>query len=192
MPGPEREGDTPSDPLFRQQQASRPGQSRAPRHTGEGEGGANQASGEPQSEESGGVPARDPSAQKKIDELRREHERLLNTPLGKMLSQMDPPERSKGIFDCAMPKIVLSPYDIQRIYGYEITKEKAIEEGQPWVERLKTFDRQELERRIKAIETYKRESFPKVREKFRTQQQAELLDYEIEAIREELRQRERE
>ena len=116
-------------------------------------------------------------------------ERLLNTPLGQILSQMGPSEQSKGIFDCAIPKIALSPYDIQRKYDYEITKEQAIEEGQPWVERLKTFDRAELERRLKAIETYKQESFPKLRPRYRTPQQAELLDYEMEAIRAELRQR---
>ena len=95
----------------------------------------------------------------------------------------------RGAFKCALPKIIFSPFDIPRKYDHEITKEQAIEEGQPWVENLKTLDRQQLEYKLESMERFKREVFPRVREKWRTQQQTELLEYQMDAVREQLRLR---
>lgn len=91
--------------------------------------------------------------------------------------------------DCILFKSTFSPFDIQRKYEHVITKEQALEEGQVWVESLKTKDRQELRKMLESLERFKRERFSRLRDKYQTPQQTELLEYEIEAIREQLRQR---
>jgi hypothetical protein len=96
----------------------------------------------------------------------------------------------RGVFKCALPKIIFSPFEIQRKYDHVITKEQAIEEGQAWVENLKTLDEQSLEKKLQALERFKQNTFPRIREAYRTPQQAELLEHQIEIVREQLRQRE--
>ena len=89
-------------------------------------------------------------------------------------------------FRCVVPKLIFSPLDIPRLYDHEISTEEAIKQGQPWVEKVRTLDSQELERRLGAMERSKRES-PRL---LKRDQYIELLEYQIEVIREQLRQRE--
>jgi vacuolar-type H+-ATPase subunit I/STV1 len=95
----------------------------------------------------------------------------------------------RSTFDCILSKSTFSPFDIQREYEHVITKEQALEEGRAWVDSLETKDRQELEKMLESVERFKRTRFSRLRDRYQTPQQAELLEYEIEAIREQLRQR---
>jgi hypothetical protein len=91
--------------------------------------------------------------------------------------------------DCILPKIIFSPFDIGgMLRDGTITEEQAQELKQEWLENLKTLNRQELEDQLEGLERFKREDFPREPKKWQTQQ-AELLEYELEAIREQLRQR---
>lgn len=96
----------------------------------------------------------------------------------------------RATFDCILPKIKFSPFDIGgMLRDGTVSEEQAQELKQEWLENLKTLDRQKLEEQLKGLERFKREDFSRESKKWPTQQQAELLEYELEAIREQLRQR---
>jgi hypothetical protein len=96
----------------------------------------------------------------------------------------------RATFDCILPKIIFSPFDIGgMLRDGSVTQEQAQELKQEWLENLKTLDRQKLEEQLKGLERFKREDFPRESKKWPTQQQAELLEYELEAIQKQLRRR---
>jgi hypothetical protein len=94
-----------------------------------------------------------------------------------------PLERRGAVFECAIPKVRPSPYDLRRMLrGGSITEEQAQEAEQEWRENLKTWGRQRLEKAISSFEVSQDRSA-------RQNRQEEVADiaYELEALRAELR-----
>jgi hypothetical protein len=141
---------------------------------------------------SGGIegegPRGEPTAQppRPPEQPKPQQESSVKGPLARMRENIGD---RQTLWRCTIPKQIFSPVDIPRLYDQEMSTEEAIERGQPWVENLKTLDSQNLERKLDLLERYRRDDSRRPRLRNRDQYE-ELLEYEIKAIREQLRQRE--
>lgn len=96
------------------------------------------------------------------------------------------PKPPRTVFECAIPKVRPSPLDIRpMLRDGLVTEEQAQEAEQEWRENLRTWDKQRLEKAICSMEE-RRYSYANLN-KLQPVQDAEQ---ELNALREELRQRE--
>jgi hypothetical protein len=92
----------------------------------------------------------------------------------------------RTVFDCAVPKVVPSPFHIRRMLRDEIvTEEQAQELEQQWLGSLKAMDRRSLKGEVRW--------WKMMRDRFTEEQkreEAQEIEQQLEVIREQLRQRE--
>ena len=92
-------------------------------------------------------------------------------------------KRRGSVFECAIPRVIPSPYDLQRMLREgSITEEQAQEAEQEWRENLKTWDRQRLEKAISSLEESRDRSA-----RLNRQEAVRDIEYELKTLRAELR-----
>src|SRR5918992_2612375 len=129
--------------------------------------------GKPQQESTGGKPVLSPVEQKLPNKLNP-------APTGKKEIERDQP--GGAVFDCAVPKVNLSPFHIRRMLREEIiTEEQAQEFEQEWQGALKTMSKRSLEGEVRWSEMM-RERLTKDQK----QEEVQEIEQQLEAIREQL------
>jgi hypothetical protein len=92
-------------------------------------------------------------------------------------------KRRGAVFECAIPRVIPSPYDLRRMLREgSITEEQAQEAEQEWRENLKTWDRQRLEKAISSLEESRDRSA-----RLNRQEAVRDIEYELKTLRAELR-----
>src|SRR5688500_10895197 len=95
-------------------------------------------------------------------------------------------KRRGAVFECAIPRVIPSPYNLRRMLREgSITEEQAQEAEQEWRENLKTWDRQRIEKAISWLEESRDRSTRRNRP-----EAVQNIEYELKTIRAELQQRE--
>jgi hypothetical protein len=145
-----------------------------------------------------------PNSQQESLSPKRQKEKIANNSLLSSVQQKPPDKLSpapksekKGekisvhnpgrtVFDCAVPKVVPSPFHIRRMLkDGDVTEEQAQEAEREWRENLRTWDRQRLEKAIYSLGESRERSARQNR-----QEAVRDIEYELKTLREELRQRE--
>jgi len=95
------------------------------------------------------------------------------------------PKLPPAVFDCVVPEITIPPVHLRSMLrSGSITEDQAQQFEQEWRENLKTWDRQRMEEEVRDLKEERDDA-----SRNKKQEQVQDVEYQLEALQEELRQR---